>query len=134
MADAKKGAGASAPAPSPTPAAKPLQPAACWQADRVVDFTAPKGGVEAGRFYRIGDVVAFAKASAPEGRRFQAVTAGLFVSAPKAEGEWAEGDALGFDAESGIFTKGRDGAVGYAELIAESSDEFGRVRLIGALA
>lgn len=143
MVDGKKKgaevAKASAPSPSPTPAPKartadkPVQPTTCWQAERVVDFTSPKDGVEGGKFYRIGSVVAYARHNTPAGRRFQAVTAGLFVSAPKSGGAWAEGEALEFDAESQSFKAGSTAPVAYAELAAAAGDTTGRVRLIGAL-
>jgi len=76
----------------------------CQQKLQVVDFTAPKGGVSEGRFYRIGGVTLFAAVSADEGRRFQAVTAGLFNQAPGiADGGFGEGETVAFDAKAGAF-------------------------------
>lgn len=81
----------------------------CQQKLHAVDFTAPEGGVSEGRFYRIGGVVLFAAVSADEGRRFQAVTAGLFNHAPGvASGEFAEGLPLAFDSDAGQFVSASD--------------------------
>ncbi len=111
--------------------AVPAEPprAFCQQKLHAVDFTAPKGGVSEGRFYRIGGVVFFAAVSADEGRRFQAVTAGLFNDAPGvASGEFAEGAPLGFDSEAGLFVQSE--AVRPVAFVGEGGQAL---HLIGAI-
>lgn len=98
---AKAGAAKAAPAKQPR--------SYCQQKLQAVDFTAPKGGVSEGRFYRIGGVILFAAVSAEAGRRFQAVTAGLFNEVPGiADGDFGEGDAVAFDADAGVFVAASD--------------------------
>lgn len=100
----------------------------------VLDFTAPDGGVEPGRFYAIGDMAVHSSVSAKVGVRFAGTVAGRFENAPKREGEaWREGQALFFDGEA--FTGSGDTVdasvrpAGHAIAAAAEDETAGWVRL-----
>lgn len=95
----------------------------------VLDLPAPDGGVEANRFYSVGDLVVFAAASAKAGVPFQAFPRGVYADAPKATGKsWTAGQAL-FFADGAFTTSGAGAPVAHAARDAKAGDAAGWVRL-----
>ena len=63
-----------------------------------IEFTAPTGGVESGKAYKIGSLLVIATAAVAQTLPFVGVPAGVF-EIPKPDQEaWAEGDPIYFDA------------------------------------
>ena len=78
---------------------------------KIVDLTAPSGGVTVGLFYLIGAVLVCANVTAAEGETFPGVTEGLFDDAAKATGSaWTEGAKLYWDDTNSRFTTSASGS------------------------
>ncbi|MEL7783758.1 DUF2190 family protein [Citromicrobium bathyomarinum] len=104
---------------------------------KIVDLTAPSGGVTVGLFYLIGAVLVCANVTAAEGETFAGVTEGLFDDAAKATGSaWTEGAKLYWDDTNSRFTTSASGntLVGYAGAAAASGATTGSVVLTGQIA
>ncbi len=100
----------------------------------VMPLTAPLGGVVAGTFYQIGQLLVRAVATAAAGARFEGVAVGVHHGVPKNAPEaWAEGALVYWDAAAGEFTTVDTGnfLAGCAAVAADAADIVGDVRLNG---
>ena len=101
---------------------------------KIVDLTAPTGGVTAGLFYLIGAILVMANVTAAEGDLFAAVPEGLFDECAKATGSaWTEGQKIYWDDSNSRFTTAATDnvLVGYAAAAATSGATIGSVILTG---
>lgn len=108
------------------------------QPGKVMDFTAPAGGVTESQVLLIGALIVVAQAAAAEGKRFSAGVEGVFdvPAATHASSQaWSEGQLLYWDDTAKVFTitstSNTKKAVA-AEAKASTSAK-GRVKLIQTL-
>jgi predicted RecA/RadA family phage recombinase len=74
------------------------------QHGKVLTFTAPAGGVISGNAYRIGVIFGIASISADAGQPFEMDRGGVYMLPKKAGEAWTEGEALYWDAATGVLT------------------------------
>jgi len=108
------------------------------QPGKVMDFTAPTGGVTGGTALKIGGLVVVPAADADQTKTFSGHTTGVFTLDKKTGETWAEGDVLYFDNATGAFTKtsatGLFKAGVAADVVATGTDVLAAVRLDGVSA
>ncbi|MFN3943899.1 MAG: DUF2190 family protein [Allosphingosinicella sp.] len=81
-----------------------------------LDWTAPAGGVTAGKAVKIGAAIVMPATDAAEGERFAGWVEGVYEVDKATGAAWAEGDALYLLADGSAFTKTASGntKAGYA--------------------
>lgn len=102
------------------------------QSGRVLDLTAPSGGVIAGSVYKVGVFIGVAISSVDQGQKFAMALDGVVNPAPKKSGEaWTEGALLYWDDTNKYFTttSTSNTKCGGAAAAAQSADTVGAVRL-----
>lgn len=103
------------------------------QSGKVLELTAPSGGVTSGVPVLIGDLLVVPVASADETEKFSGEVVGVFECA-KATGEaWTEGDTLYWDNGNSRFTSTASGnyKAGVVAEAAASAAALGKVRFDG---
>ena len=105
------------------------------QPGKIMDFTAPSGGVTGGNALKIGGLIVVPAADVDETKTFAGHTEGVFTLDKKTGETWVEGDVLYFDNSTGAFTKTsvaglfRGGVA--AEAVTVGTDILAAVRLDG---
>lgn len=105
------------------------------QSGRLVDLTAPSGGVIAGNTYKIGAFIGVATITVAAGASFPMAVEGIFDSL--AEGAvsgqaWAEGDSIYWDNTAFQFTKtsSSNTLAGIACAAKLTAGVLGRIKLV----
>lgn len=101
---------------------------------KVLNLTAPAGGVTAGKGYKIGSLFVVAVADAAASAQFQGAAEGIYTLDKTAPEAWTEGAKLYWD-NSGkkvTTTSSTNLFIGNAAKAADSADTEGDVRLNGA--
>lgn len=100
---------------------------------KVLEFTAPAGGVTAGTGVKIGDILVIAAVSAAAGARFNGVRAGVFHHDKNDAEAWTEGQQVNWDAGNNRFTTATTGnyKAGVAAAAAANPTDKGYVLLHG---
>lgn len=103
------------------------------QDGKVLDFTAPAGGVVSGTPVQIGTFVVFPIASAAVGETFAGYVEGVFEVTKTASQAWSEGDKLYFDSGADEFTTvaGSNVFAGYAveDVAGGAGDILGKIKI-----
>ena len=101
----------------------------------VMTFTAPAGGVESGRGYKIGQLFVVAAHSADAGAKFEGQVTGVFDLPKVASQAWTEGALVYWDDTKGECTTTATGnlliGVAAAAVSSDAGSVIGRVRLNG---
>lgn len=104
------------------------------QDGKVLDLTAPSGGVVAGQAYKIGQLLVVATVSAAETEIFAALTEGV-VELPKTSAQaWTEGALIYWDPSPGEATTATTAGnhlIGTAVAAAANPSATGLVKLLG---
>jgi predicted RecA/RadA family phage recombinase len=104
------------------------------QPGKVLDLTAPSGGVVSGNAYKIGQLLVVATVTAAEGETFAAQTEGV-VELPKTSAQaWTPGALIYWDPSPGEATTAATAGnhlIGTAVAAAANPSATGRVKLLG---
>lgn len=100
---------------------------------KVMEFTAPAGGVTAGTGVKIGSLLVIALVTAAENVKFNGVAEGIVEVAKVSTEEWTEGQQVNWDDSAKNFTEVTTGKykAGIAAKAAANPSATGYVRLNG---
>lgn len=100
---------------------------------KVMEYTAPSGGVTSGTGVLIGSLLVIPTFSAAEAAKFTGVAVGVVTHAKTSAQAWTEGAKLYWDNSAKVFTTTSSGntLVGVAAAAAANPSATGSVRLDG---